>query len=260
MVKLTASQKKKLKLHAVNQSASHMKKMVKLMREGDSFSEAHATASKKSVKQKQKQQQQQKVVINLAPSRRRRAPPRQTARPNTSRVLQQFAQPTAMLPQQQYTIYPVSLPPAFQRIQSPVLTNQNAPRPDGVVEGRILGSAPLESPLMPSQGLLSAMASADKLLSGRQQPDNTASQGRTLLPNDVRQYQNILAATRGYESNTPSAGGVSSLSETEPELFTPRFTRGSATETGLGRVEESDDESFGGSGGTGIPSPSLMRR
>ena len=236
MVKLTASQKKKLKLHAVNQSASHMKKMTTLMRAGKSFSEAHATASKKSVKQQQKQKQSQKVVINLAPSRRR-APPRQTARPNTSRVLQQFAQPAAMLPQQQYTIYPVSLPPAFQRIQSPVLTNQFAPRPDGVVEGRILGSAPLESPLMPSQGLLSAMASADKLLSGRQQPDNTASQGRTLLPD---------------------AGGISSLSDTEPEQpFTPRFGRGSATETGLGRVEESDDESFGG---TGIPSPSLMRR
>jgi len=239
MVKLTASQKKKLKLHAVNQSASHMKKMTTLMRAGKSFSESHEKVSKKSVKQKQKQQQQQKVVINLAPSRRR-APPRQTARPNTSRVLQQFAQPTAMLPQQQYTIYPVSLPPAFQRIQSPVLTNQFAPRPDGVVEGRILGSAPLESPLMPSQGLLSAMASADKLLSGRQQPDNTASQGRTLLPD---------------------AGGISSLSDTEPEQpFTPRFARGSATETGLGRVDESDDESFGGSGGTGIPSPSLMRR
>jgi len=236
MVKLTASQKKKLKLHAVNQTASHMKKMTTLMRAGKSFSEAHATASKKSVKQQQKQKQSQKVVINLAPSRRR-APPRQTARPNTSRVLQQFAQPTAMLPQQQYTIYPVSLPPAFQRIQSPVLTNQFAPRPDGVVEGRILGSAPLESPLMPSQGLLSAMASADKLLSGRQQPDNTASQGRTLLPD---------------------AGGISSLSDTEPEQpFTPRFGRGSATETGLGRVDESDDESFGG---TGIPSPSLMRR
>ncbi len=48
MVKLTASQKKKLKLHAVNQTASHMKKMVKLMREGDSFNEAHKEASKPS--------------------------------------------------------------------------------------------------------------------------------------------------------------------------------------------------------------------
>jgi len=243
MVKLTASQKKKLKLHAVNQSASHMKKMVKLMREGKSFSEAHATASKKSVKQKQQQKQSQKVVINLAPSRRR-APPRQTARPNTSRVLQQFAQPTAMLPQQQYTIYPVSLPPAFQRTQTPVLTNQFAPRPEGVVEGRILGRAPVDTPLDVRRDL-NAAANADKLTSGRQQPDNTVSEGRTILPNDVRQYQNILAATRGYESNTPSA-----------------LSRGSSSEAtrGLGRVEESDDESFGGSGGTGIPSPSLMRR
>ena len=232
--------------------------MVKLMREGKSFSEAHATVSKKSVKQQQKQKQSQKVVINLAPSRRRRAPPRQTARPNTSRVLQQFAQPTAMLPQQQYTIYPVSLPPAFQRTQTPVLTNQFAPRPDGVIEGRILGRAPVDTPLDVVRDL-NAVANADKLTSGRQQPDNTASQGRTILPNDVRQYQNILAATRGYESNTPSAGGVSSLSETEPELFTPRFTRGSATETGLGRVEESDDESFGGTRGKGGPSPSLVR-
>ena len=254
MVKLTASQKKKLKLHAVNQSASHMKKMVKLMRAGDSFSEAHASASKKSVKQQQKQKQSQKVVINLAPSRRRAAP-RQTARPNTSRVLQQFAQPTAMLPQQQYTIYPVSLPPAFQRIQSPVLTNQFAPRPDGVVEGRILGRAPVDTPLdvrrelntaptqkeeqrsMKIEEIRSRLAERAKLTSGRQQPDNTASQGRTLLPD----------------------AGVSSLSETEPEPFTPRFARGSATETGLGRVEESDDESFGGTRGKGGPSPSLVR-
>jgi len=255
MVKLTETQKKRLKAHAVNQSASHMKKMVKLMREGDSFSEAHATASKKSVKQQQKQKQSQKVVINLAPSRRRRAPPRQTARPNTSRVLQQFAQPTAMLPQQQYTIYPVSLPPAFQRIQSPVLTNQFAPRPDGVVEGRILGRAPVDTPLdvrrelntaptqkeeqrsMKIEEIRSRLAERAKLTSGRQQPDNTASQGRTLLPD----------------------AGVSSLSETEPEPFTPRFARGSATETGLGRVEESDDESFGGTRGKGGPSPSLVR-
>jgi len=258
MVKLTETQKKRLKAHSKSQTANHMKKMTTLMRAGKSFSEAHATASKKSVKQQQKQKQSQKVVINLAPSRRR-APPRQTARPNTSRVLQQFAQPTAMLPQQQYTIYPVSLPPAFQRTQTPVLTNQFAARPEGVVEGRILGRAPVDTPLDVRRELNTA-ANADKLTSGRQQPDNTVSEGRTLLPNDVRQYQNILAATRGYESNTPSAGGVSSLSETEPELFTPRFTRGSATETGLGRVEESDDESFGGSGGTGIPSPSLMRR
>ena len=255
MVKLTETQKKRLKAHAVNQSASHMKKMVKLMRAGDSFSEAHASASKKSVKQQQKQKQSQKVVINLAPSRRRRAPPRQTARPNTSRVLQQFAQPTAMLPQQQYTIYPVSLPPAFQRIQSPVLTNQNAPRPDGVVEGRILGRAPVDTPLdvrrelntaptqkeeqrsMKIEEIRSRLAERAKLTSGRQQPDNTASQGRTLLPD----------------------AGVSSLSETEPEPFTPRFARGSATETGLGRVEESDDESFGGTRGKGGPSPSLVR-
>ena len=63
-----------------------MKAMATLMRAGKTFSEAHATASKKSVTQKQKQSQQ--VVINLAaPRRRRRAAPRQSARPNSARVL-----------------------------------------------------------------------------------------------------------------------------------------------------------------------------
>ena len=77
MVKLTAAQTKKLKLHAINQSAGHMKKMIALMKAGESFSEAHAAASKKSVKQKQSQKQSQKVVINLAaPRRRRPASPR----------------------------------------------------------------------------------------------------------------------------------------------------------------------------------------
>ena len=71
MVKLTAAQTKKLKLHAINQSAGHMKKMIALMKAGESFSEAHAAASKKSVKQKQSQKQSQKVVINLAAPRRR---------------------------------------------------------------------------------------------------------------------------------------------------------------------------------------------
>jgi len=248
MVKLTASQKKKLKLHAVNQTASHMKKMVKLMREGDTFNEAHKEVSKSKSKsnQKQKQSQSQKVIINLATPKKRRTKPRANAQGGSARVLSQFIQPQQALPDYRTLINPTSMPMPFMTpIQSPQLNNEIAPRPDAPTEGRILGRGdPLETPLMPSQGLMSAMASADRLLSGKKQPDDTATEGRTILPNDVRQYQNILAATRGYESNTPSA-----------------LSRGSSTDAtrGLGRVSEaSEDEGFGGGGG--MPSPSLMRR
>ena len=250
MVKLTASQKKKLKLHAVNQSARHMKTMIALMKEGESFSEAHKEASKQKQKQKQKQTQSQKVVINLASPKRRTTKPRSSATPNTARVLSQFIQPQQVLPDYRTMINPAPIPMPFMTpTQTPQLTNEIAPRPDGVMEGRILGRGdPLETPLTPSQGLMSAMANADKLLSGKQQPDNRATEGRSLIPDDVRQYQNILAATRGYESNSSDTPTISTLG------------RGSSTEAtrGLGRVaEESEDEGFGG---TGIPSPSLMRR
>lgn len=151
MVKLTAAQTKKLKLHAINQSAGHMKKMTALMKAGESFSEAHAAASKKSVKQKQSQKQSQKVVINLAaPRRRRRAAPRQSARPNSGRVLNQFVQPESMLPQR--TIFPTSIPQQLigNALRSPVLTNEVAPRPPAVEVGAVVGRAELP-PLTPAQ-------------------------------------------------------------------------------------------------------------
>ena len=154
MAALTEVQKKRLKAHAKSQSASHMKKMIALMKAGESFSEAHAAASNKSVKQKQSQSQSQKVVINLAaPRRRRRAAPRQSARPNSGRVLNQFVQPESMLPQR--TIFPTSIPQ--QLIGNPVrsadLKNEVAPRPPAVEVGAVVGRAelPTRPPQTPAQ-------------------------------------------------------------------------------------------------------------
>ena len=102
MAALTEAQKKRLKAHSKSQTATHMKEMATLMRAGKSFSEAHATASKKSVKQKQKQSQSQKVVVNIGTIPRRRGrKPRAKPRPlsyqqDTARVLAQFAQPIGM--------------------------------------------------------------------------------------------------------------------------------------------------------------------
>ena len=102
MAALTEAQKKRLKAHSKSQTATHMKAMATLMRAGKSFSEAHATASKKSVKQKQKQSQSQKVVVNIGTIPRRRGrKPRAKPRPlsyqqDTARVLAQFAQPIGM--------------------------------------------------------------------------------------------------------------------------------------------------------------------
>lgn len=210
-----------------------------------------ATKKKKTrtkQKQKQKQAQSQKVVINVAPPRKRSIKPRQTARPNTSRVLNQFVQPQAMLPSPQHTIFPVSLPPAFNRVQTPVLRNPVAPRPDGVVEGRILGRAPPETPLEVSN-VLNSVANVDKLLSGKRQPDNSATQGRTLLPN------------RFWSGSARADAGISSLSDTEVDVPSLRLRRNeSSTDAGmrLGRVDETSDEEF--FGGSGQPSPSLSRR
>ena len=247
MVKLTASQKKKLKLHAVNQSARHMKTMIALMKEGESFSEAHKEASKQKQKQKQKQTQSQKVVINLASPKRRTTKPRTSATPNTARVLSQFIQPQQVLPDYRTMINPAPIPMPFMTpTQTPQLTNEIAPRPDGVMEGRILGRGdPLETPLT-----VKPINDADRLLSGRREPDNTSTQGRTLIPEGM------------WGGRARSDAGISSLSDTENDApFRPAMMgRGSSTEAtrGLGRVaEESEDEGFGG---TGIPSPSLMRR
>jgi len=252
MVKLTASQKKKLKLHAVNQSARHMKTMIALMKEGESFSEAHKEASKQKQKQKQKQTQSQKVVINLASPKRRTMKPRTSATPNTARVLSQFIQPEQVLPDYRTMINPAPIPMPFMTpTQTPQLTNAVAPRPDGVMEGRILGRGdPLETPLEVSN-VLNSIKDVDKLLSGRKEPDNTSTQGRTLLPEGM------------WRGSARSDAGISSLSDTETDApFRPSMmARGSSTEAtrGLGRVaEESDDEGFGVGGG--MPSPSLMRR
>jgi len=251
MVKLTASQKKRLKLHAVNQSARHMKTMVALMRQGESFAQAHKEASKSKSNQKQKQSQSQKVVINLATPKKRRTKPRSSATPNTARVLSQFIQPQQVLPDYRTMINPAIIPMPFMRpTQSPQLNNEIAPRPDAPTEGRILGRGdPLETPLEVSN-VLKSINDADRLLSGRREPDNTSTQGRTLLPEGM------------WSGSARSDAGISSLSDTENDAsFRPAMMgRGSSTEAtrGLGRVaEESDEEGFGGSG---MPSPSLMRR
>ena len=254
MVKLTTAQKKKLKVHAINQTASHMKTMIALMKEGESFSEAHKEASKGKQKQKQKQTQSQKVVINLASPKRRVKKPRTSATPNTVRVLSQFIQPQQVLPDYRTMINPAPIPMPFAAppAQSPQTSNAFAPRPDGVIEGRILGRGdPLETPIEVSN-VLNSIKDVDKLLSGSREPDNTSTQGRTLLPEGM------------WRGNARSDAGISSLSDTESDApFRPSMmARGSSTEAtrGLGRVaEESEDEGFGGGGG-GMPSPSLMRR
>jgi len=247
MVKLTASQKKKLKLHAINQTASHMKKMVKLMKLGDTFDEAHKKASKsKSVKQKQKQKQtqSQKVVINLATPKRRTTKPRANATPNTARVLSQFIQPEQVLPDYRTMINPAPIPmPFMTQARPPAVLNTFAERPPAVREGRILGrDYPLETPIEVTN-VLKSIKDVDTLLSGRREPDNTATQGRTLIPEGR------------WTGSVRSDAGISSLSDTPSGLG-----RGSSTEAtrGLERVAEtSEDEDFGGSG---MPSPSLMRR
>tara|TARA_B110000285_G_C14739254_1_gene430001 strand:- start:96 stop:527 length:432 start_codon:yes stop_codon:yes gene_type:complete len=141
--------------------------------------------------------------------------------------------------------------PFMTPTQTPQLNNAVAPRPDGVMEGRILGRGdPLETPLEVSN-VLNSIKDVDKLLSGRKEPDNTSTQGRTLLPEGM------------WRGNARTDAGISSLSDTESDApFRPSMmARGSSTEAtrGLGRVaEESDDEGFGVGGG--MPSPSLMRR
>ena len=116
------------------------------------------------VKQKQKQKQSQKVVVNIGTlrrPRRRRVAPRPTSyQQNTSRILSQFVQPEAMLPQR--TIYPVSLPPSFN-ITSPSVLNESAPRPPVAQMGAVSGSpelptAPLMTPAQSAKAGLAAEA------------------------------------------------------------------------------------------------------
>jgi len=215
------------------------------MKNGESFREAHKEASKQSQKQKQKQSQSQKVVINLQAPKKRSTKPRASTRPSSARVLAQFIQPEQVLPDYRTMINPVPIPmPFMQPIQTPQLNNiAAAPRPISS-EGRILGRGfPLETPIEVTN-VLKAINDADILLSGKKEQDDTSTQGRTLLPN------------RMWSGNARSDVGISSLSDTEQTDATRGLGRAS-----LRPVDEatSDEEGFGG-GGSGIPSPSLIRR
>ena len=197
MVKLTASQKKKLKLHAVDKTARHMKTMIALMKAGESFNDAHKEASKQSQKQKQKQKQKQsqKIVINLASPNRQTTKPRANATPQSARVLSQFVQPAQVLPDFRTMINPAPIPmPFMSPIRSATATSsvatQTTPVPatssmatqtTPITEGRILGRGdPLETPLE-VRNVLKAIKDTDMLLSGKKEPDNRATEGRELF-------------------------------------------------------------------------------
>tara|TARA_R110002049_G_scaffold49342_9_gene141367 strand:+ start:336 stop:1175 length:840 start_codon:yes stop_codon:yes gene_type:complete len=278
MVKLTSAQKKRLKTHSINQSATHMKKMISLMKDGASFSEAHKEASKPRQKQKQKQTQSQNVVVNLATPQRRTPqrrnatkprppqPPRPSDTPNTSRVLSQFIQPQQATPDARTMINPAPIPMPFM---NPTVT---APRPPAVLEGRILGGSPQAPLVAPSFLNDPSPPYTPPITSGTQQPDTPATAGRKLMDDDddVMRYQNILAATRGYESGGEGGGGNidTTLTATDDETvprpeFVRTLTSGSGGTVPLTRVdEEEDDDMFFGfsSPQGGTPSPSLMRR
>ena len=186
MVKLTSSQKKKLKLHAVDKTARHMKTMIALMKDGESFNDAHKEASKQSQKQnqkqKQKQKQSQKIVINLASPNRQTTKPRANATPQSARVLSQFVQPAQVLPDFRTMINPAPIPmPFMSPIRSATATSSVATQTTPVTEGRILGRGdPLETPLE-VRNVLKAIKDTDMLLSGRKEPDNRATEGRELF-------------------------------------------------------------------------------
>ena len=132
---LTEAQKKRLKAHAKHHTKAHMNKMVKMMKAGKTFSEAHSSAMKSDPpkqKQKQKQTQSQKVVVNVGTVPRRRGrKPRAVPRPmsyqqDTARVLAQFATPLGM-PQQfnpTPTIMPIPQPRPFRPEVSQAQMNQ----------------------------------------------------------------------------------------------------------------------------------------
>lgn len=137
MASLTEAQKKRLKAHSKHHTKAHMNKMVKLMKAGKSFSEAHSSAMKTDPpkqKQKQKQTQSQKVVVNVGTIPRRRGrKPRAVPRPmsyqqDTARVLAQFATPFGM-PQQfnpTPTIYETPKPQPFR----PEVSQASPNKPD----------------------------------------------------------------------------------------------------------------------------------
>jgi hypothetical protein len=88
-----------------------------------------ATKKKKTrTKQKQKQKQSQNVIINLASPKRRTKKPRQSATPNTSRVLAEFIQPQQVLPDRRTMINPVDFPSSFMTSNiSPIIRNPERP-------------------------------------------------------------------------------------------------------------------------------------
>ena len=155
MPSLTEAQKKKLKAHSKTQTKTHMDKMVRLMKAGKSFSDAHRQVSKMS--QKQKQSQSQKVIVNVGtiPRRRGRRP---AAKPrvlsyqsDTARVLAQFAQPIGL--PQTFNPPPTILPnivPAPLVASPSNMRNETAPRPAPIVSGAVVGRAemPSEPPMM----------------------------------------------------------------------------------------------------------------
>ena len=204
---------------------------------------------KQKQKQKQKQSQSQKVIINLASQKRQTKKPRASATPNTARVLSQFIQPQQVLPDFRTMINPAPIPTPFMtQSQAPVISNAFAPRPSAVREGRILGSAPVETPLEVTN-VMNSVASAERLLSGKKEPDNTSTQGRTLLPE------------RFWTGRGVADAGMSGDETTAPAPFRqPRLRASSSTDatSALGRVDETDDEEGFGAAGTGLASPSLM--
>jgi len=141
MASLTEAQKKRLKAHSKHHTKAHMSKMVKQMKAGKSFSEAHSSAMKSDPpkqKQKQKQTQSQKVVVNVGTMPRRRGrKPRAVPRPmsyqqDTARVLAQFATPFGM--PQQFNPTPTIMPTPQPRPFRPEVSQAQMSQPSLVEE------------------------------------------------------------------------------------------------------------------------------
>ncbi len=239
MATLTEAQKKKLKAHSKSQTATHIKAMAKLMRAGKSFSEAHTLVSKKSVqqKQKQKQTQSQKVVVNIGTVRRRRVKPKATARTNTLKVLQQFAQPVPMTPQR--FIYPTADAPAFTLSSPSVTANPNQPRPRSIVKGVVSGRPEITPtpPMTPAQtrSLGAARASVraiNEKLAGKKAARDREAERALMAVEDASSF--MANKTLSFEpkplSMKPLARGVSDApTELEDRSDDPFIDMGSRT-------------------------------
>ena len=151
-----------------------------------------ATKKKKTrTKQKQKQKQSQNVIINLASPKRRTKKPRQSATPNTSRVLAEFIQPQQVLPDRRTMINPVDFPSSFMTSNiSPIIRNPE--RPPAVRRPNQPQETPIEV-----RNVMKAVADVDRLLSGRRPPDTPTTEGRTLLsPSQLRSVSAAKAVAR----------------------------------------------------------------